>query len=382
MSKISLFSSILLLTALFACSKTTPTAPALRLYLEKSRSNVTLADVYSYVETNNTHPNTKAADVRIEPIVSKNDTVMYLVNYPQGWELLSGVRKASKVLIKCDSGNITYEDLKMNPSASDFMDQMEKSLSLAMHDNSFRGSELFNDTWDGNRSWPGGGGPGFLDSLYTAVLVDSSLVNLQTRSVGPLLSTNWGQDSLWNCSMPYMDSTLTKHCLCGCTPVAAGQVLYYLNQHFNSYPAVYSSAECNKYIPTNEIGINLSSGDVAFYGLSSSNWSNMALNIWSSSGFDEVSALLLDLGIKYHAGYKRNGTGANILESPNAFPSYGYTCQYTVINNNYESYIPLLESNIYDASLPIILGIVDPNPNKGGHTVVLDGYKYCQNQTI
>ncbi len=366
---------------LCACTKTVPTAPSLIFKIEKSRPNVTLADVYSYIENNNTHPNTKSSDVRIQPIVSKNDTVMYLVNYQNGWELLSGVRKASKILMKSDSGRISYEDLKSNPDASEFMMKLEKSLSSAMHDNSFRGSELFNDTWDGNRSWPGGGGPAHLDSLYTAVLVDSSLVNDETRSVGPLLATHWGQDSLWNCCMPYMDSTLTRHCYCGCVPVAAGQVLYYLNQRFNTYPAVYAGAICNAYIPSNAIGINIYPSDVTFYGLSSSNWSNMAHYAWNSSGFEEVSALLLDLGIRFSATYTRDGTGAALFATTIIFPNYGYTCEYTSIyNNDFSELIDICESDIYDESLPLIMGI--GSPDGGGHAVVIDGYKYSQDHYL
>lgn len=52
-------------------------------------SFISLEDVYQYVNLAKSDGQTKSAIVRIEPVINRSDTVMYLVNYDEGWELLS-----------------------------------------------------------------------------------------------------------------------------------------------------------------------------------------------------------------------------------------------------------------------------------------------------
>lgn len=100
-----------------------------------------------------------------------------------------------------------------------------------------------------------------------------------SRSVGPLISTNWHQGSPFN--------ELVPNDYAGCTAVAAGQIMYYHKQ-----PSSY-------------------------------NWNNM-----SSSNIlfkDDVQYLMRDLGVSFDMDYKNDGSGANIDDVRNGLHhDYGY----------------------------------------------------------
>ena len=107
--KTKYFTIICILLSVFSCSRM-ETGPVL------SRDNrpgcianqVSLNDIDSYISVKG-FPSTKGERPKIEPIVFKRDTVMYLVNYQKGWELLSGVKKASRVLMKSETGVHSYD---------------------------------------------------------------------------------------------------------------------------------------------------------------------------------------------------------------------------------------------------------------------------------
>ena len=240
-----------------------------------------------------------------------------------------------------------------------------------MYDSNFSSPRIFSDSWEDYIR------PGHFDSLYTAVLDSTIVNNISLRENGPLLSTHWGQNAPWNSAMPYKDSTMTSHCYAGCVPVSAGQVLYYLHDKFNNPPTSHSYAECNKYIPANQNYITVSSSEASFYDPSYTHWEDMALNNTYNDGFDEVSALLLKLGVLYNAKYYRTGTGAATPLATTVFPEFNITCQCdTILNIN--QLVGVCDMDIYDQNLPLIMSIVDTT--YGGHAVVIDGYKYSHDE--
>lgn len=367
--------------AVCACSKLTVTHfQSNNLDVKHISVKVSQSEILQYALTNSI-PGTKASDIKLSPITYKQDTVMYVANYPKGWEVLSAVRKASRVLMKSETGQLDIKEINNNPSLVEYFQLLTETLYNAMYDDSFDVPDYFNDTWlDG--SFPGSGGPALLDSLYTSVM-DSTIYNVvEDRSIGPLLSTHWGQTSPWNKSMPYMDNTLTAHCYCGCVPVASGQVLYYLHDRLCNYPPVYTSADCNAYIPSNADSLVLTWSDVNLYSPSYLNWNNMAKDSSYASGYDEVSALLLCLGVQFGARYYRTGTGANTSLAIGIFPYYyNIDCDYSDLRSDFSPFITACESEVYDEELPLLMSIAITD-NTGaaisGHAVVIDGYRYSK----
>lgn len=379
MKKSIIYLLVFLLATLFvSCSKNAEETPSSIKALTCYRPShaVSLEDVQSYLLNNKGLPLTRVDEVTIDPIISGLDTVMFLVNYKEGWEVLSGDQRASRVLIKCETGNCSVSDLYSNPSSAQYMTDIERALKAIKADDSFHTPEDISDSWHHDRLDP-------LDTLFAPDFqwvydgIQYSMLSSKTKN--HLIDTHWGQGSPWNIYMPYKNSNLNEHCYAGCVPVAAGQVLRYLNTKFNLSNNICGSATCSAYIPSGSDYIVLTSSDVSFSDYSTSNWSSMAVDSTSTSGTDKVSALLLYLGYLYNAKFYRTGTGAVTSYATSVFPSFGVSCQYTNTQSNFSAALSILESNIYDNELPVIMSIVDTT-SQSGHSVVADGYKYEQKQ--
>lgn len=66
-------------------------------------TKVTPAHIDAYLNGYKGIPKTRGADVSVAPILNGIDTVMYLVNYPEGgWEVLSADTRVPKVLVMCE----------------------------------------------------------------------------------------------------------------------------------------------------------------------------------------------------------------------------------------------------------------------------------------
>ena len=362
--------------AVTSCSRTNPDTP-LGQSAKPSLFSVSSTDINDYLSQVKGISGTRASEVSIEPIVSGTDTVMYLINYEKGWEVLSADLRVSRVLMCCDDGNCSVQDLQSNPLSADYFNDLASALSSAKNDPGFSMPEDASDSWLADPE------PTRDSALlyYKGWVLDGiETVTLESRVKNHLLSTHWGQSSPWNVYGPYKSPSLTEHCLMGCVPVAAGQVLYYLQNKFNLSLSVYGSAVCNAYIPTNANYIVLQSTDVAFSNASVNNWSAMALDA-SGNGTDVVSALLLMLGYQYEAHYGRTSTSAYTSTAVSVFPGYQIQCQSTSLANNYLSTMTqVLEDELYDDDLPILASVSDVN--YGGHSIVIDGYKYERKQTM
>ena len=90
---------------------------------------------------------TKVTDVTVDPVMNGSDTVMYLVNYPEGgWELLSADARLPKVLVKCDDGNVTSDQLFSSPVDGQLYVNLSDFIS-DIQDNPFMEISCGNDDW-------------------------------------------------------------------------------------------------------------------------------------------------------------------------------------------------------------------------------------------
>lgn len=369
MKKYALLINAVLLLVLVACSKESrPTAN--EAYVTNSRNAVSSKDLLEYFVNNKGINPTKAADISVEPIRNGRDTVMFLINYQDGWEVLSGDIRAPRVLIKCKSGHMTLEELNGNPAQCAFISALSTNLKAARYDDLLDNEDI-QDSWDKKEVLR----DGIFDHYVLRILTGEEREVIDYRLQDHLLTTTWGQGSPWNQYAPYRDSTMTRHCPTGCTPVAVAQTLYYLHNKIGAPASVYGSASCSAYAPTNG-SIILTSSDVTFSNSSPANWGMMALNQSNESGADKVSALMVYLGYLYNASYWYNTTSAVLSNSTSIFPSYfGLTCQL-----QYRPPLSWLKNvtnnQIYDNEFPIMMSVSDNY--WGGHAIVLDGFKYIK----
>lgn len=364
--------TMVLFLALVSCAKTDYLEENVDDQLTVPSVEITYKDLLDYFVSYKGISPTKATDIVIEPIKNGKDTVMYLVNYSDGWEVLSGDSRAPRVLMKCASGNVTLDELKAIPGQRAFLSALSANLEIARYDDLFAEEKIL-DSW--NKTEIERGGP--LDQFVVPVLTGEDRVIIQSRLRNHLMSTAWGQGAPWNQYAPYTNSTMTSHCYTGCVPVASAQVLYYLHNKIGVPASVYGTVSCNAYIPTNQSSVVLTNTNTSFSNSSSANWGMMPLNQSNTGGSDKVSALMVYLGYLYSANYGLNGTSAYAGNTTSVFPYYfGISCQYHTASSL--SFLKSTTDNqIYEDEIPIIMSVSDENTG-GGHAIVLDGFKYLK----
>lgn len=373
-----LFFLLITSTILLSCAKHNNLTRFNLTFCSKYQRNcVSINDVYSYLSIIKGIPECKSSQVLIDPITHASDTVMYLVNYEDGWEILSGDIRMPKVLIKSDSGSLSREDILSSPATRLFMENLSDAISDIQHSESYRLPDGVTDSW----------APVLRDSIIDTRLIrvltfiDTTVVSQRLRD--HLMETSWGQGSPWNVYAPYTDSTRSSHCYTGCVPVAAAQVLYYLHNKIGYPETICGSAYCDTYIPASADSIVLNSADISFSDFSQEHWSEMPLAGNASSGTDKVSALMMYLGYHYSAQYFRNKTSAYTSYALNLFPTlFSISCNsFNVSTNGYSTLDSMLSTQVYYQELPVILSILRQVPSGwSGHNVVVDGYNHTQNR--
>ena len=112
-------------------------------------TKVTPTHLAAYINGYKGIPKTRSVDVSIDPILNGTDTVMYLVNYPEGgWEVLSADTRAPKVLVMCEGGSMTIDELVSNPAEEGVYQAMRNYISY-LHDNPTLEIEGVDGDWGG-----------------------------------------------------------------------------------------------------------------------------------------------------------------------------------------------------------------------------------------
>ena len=100
-----------------------------------SSTKVTSTHISAYLNGYKGVSETRSAEIAIDPLLNGADTVMYLVNYPQGgWEVLSADIRAPKVLVMSKGGCMTVENLTSNPAVESLYGSMGDYISF-LHKN-------------------------------------------------------------------------------------------------------------------------------------------------------------------------------------------------------------------------------------------------------
>jgi len=170
--------------------------------------------------------------------------------------------------------------------------------------------------------------------------------------VGPLLSTEWGQDSFYNDLCP-MDGG--NKSLVGCVATAMSQIMRY-----HSWPSTGSGISSYNH----RLGTLTANHSDTNY-----NWSNMSQN--------DKAIISYHVGVSVSMDYSSNGSGAYSSEAVRAFR---YNFKYNVSELTSKSSMDSdgwhnrMKSNI-DNSQPIYYAGNNSSGNDG-HAFVCDGYKY------
>lgn len=200
-----------------------------------TNNSVSIHDVYIYLQGVKNIPQTKSSSVSIEPVCDRADTLLYIVNYEKGWELLSADKRAPRVISFSESGSFSQEDLASNPAVKAIYDGVMDQVKY-LKENPNLEIENASDDWDDLRS---------ITEHESWVLIGTQTTEIELLQ-DHLTTTRWGQSNNWALKSPSTDSSLSTKCPTGCGPVAAAQLLYYLHYYYNVPEKTYGDCINNK----------------------------------------------------------------------------------------------------------------------------------------
>lgn len=163
----------------------------------------------------------------IEPVVYKGDTIMYLVNYNQGWKLYSVDKRMPTVLaVNYVERGKRASDILQNKAISSWVSDIAGQTSyLATTDEYDENSESL-EQWAtqgrGIKRIPYQPVPG--EYIY----VGREEVSRQTVLVPHVTKTLWHQEEPFNKYCPTISANSEMRCPTGCVAVATSQYLYFL----------------------------------------------------------------------------------------------------------------------------------------------------------
>lgn len=357
---------------------------------------VSSADLATYLELQPNSPNGIKRPIKSVEAKGPNAdvTLMYVVNYDKGWEIISADKRAQPVLAFSEGGEFSFETA--NPGEKIWLECLacdvlnlrtaDKALQTRAAENNpnvgfWRGLELrkeimdedvvetraFGDSLDFSFDpipilpfpLPEGGHYEFSHTYETYTL---------ETEVGHLLDTAWGQNAPWNEMCPTINGG-AAHVPVGCVAVAVAQILYNLHYRLGTPVAIpinaywYGDYDASPefYLgPMNEVAWPYVATSDGEYGKSTA----------------MAAALMAHIGYLVSMDYGEEESGALSSDVPTAFDFYGITCELEDYN-----YVSVAES-IRD-SLPVYTRARRiKNQETGataGHAFVIDG---CQDYRV
>ncbi len=285
-----------------------------------------LAAIKNYL--NNVRPTaTRAGAVSIMPYVVNGDTVMYVANYEEGWEVFSNDNRLPMVLMKSETGSFNPYFLDRSHPFDCYFEDAAKSLQSIGIDNTENPEgmwQVYSSTPTPTPTDPGTG------SQYTMVGMACETTETVYTPKGGRLSTKWGPGTPYNQFTPFYEDAPAFHSSVGCGAVAAGQFIYFYQRYFN--PTLTTETDASYDPLTNSYSF--------------SGKSNIVWNLFDDGSDKEIikdpekmkpTALFLgSVGVKIKTDYgKKAGDDSNsyalfVLSHLNK------TCNLSLINHNFD----------------------------------------------
>ena len=363
-----------------------------RVELKGGDNSVSMRDIESYLHFKTLAYDKKA--VSVEPLADGEDTLLYVINYDEGWEIIAGDKRAPVRLAYGESGAFSSEtenvemlawieslaaDVQALKHMEDFSTCTEEQLSNMQSSRKFWALvcreidapcpmtryDHINDSLII---------PGFLIEghweLYASNMTAEVYDSLR------LMQTEWGQSTNhYNEYCPYTTSPSDgTRAHAGCVPVAGAQMLYYLHDNLSFPTEAPDSATC-----TGCVGFNTYTQTIG--GPSSTTWNYMLHNYQNERGYRSAAVLIADVGKKVHVSYGNNGSGAHESNLPDdVFAPYGIDCSFDDYNASTVTQSLLNNMPVIIGAFGVrnyILGIFPQYEH--GHCFIIDGYRRYRN---
>ena len=204
---------------------------------------VSESDVLNYID--------RQADsqriLSLDPVRREEDTLLYVVNYENGWSLFSADKRLQPILAENKTGSFRLDSLD-NPGVILWMNDIMDLTSRLRQETEPESANEFTDIWEGRCARKKETGkPEKSQYTWTKVLVSSLQETIDTLNVGPFLQTEWGQNDPWNMKLPHYDETNSRYPT-GCVAVAISQLLYFFNDSISTPSGLYHGITLSSYI--------------------------------------------------------------------------------------------------------------------------------------
>lgn len=306
----------------------------------------------------------------LSPYVYKGDTVMYIVNYTDGWELISTDHRTPLILASSATGYYDINSTAMEPGPSAYISSVADELYQLKQipdDNSqayglWQAITINNDEVNPESIEVAAKASGTQPGVGYWELLNTTKPVTSVYTSSRLISTYWGQGYPWNQFVPFVAGSTTQHCLAGCTPVAGAQYLHYLHYKNNRPAATVTTAAYQS-----------SSNTYIYTGSSSSIWDQMA-KTYSSGGTNYAATLIGYVGKEINAKYGESSTPASFADLLSLINRSGYN--YSEQNIDYSYVLDQLRASNAVLTLAYSLDPKDKNKEKKvGHVFIIDGYE-------
>ena len=360
-----------------------------RVELKGGDNSVSMRDIESYLHFKTLAYDKKA--VSVEPLADGEDTLLYVINYEEGWEIIAGDKRAPVRLAYGESGAFSSETENVEMLA--WIESLAADVQALKHMEDFSSctEEQLSNMWSSRRFWalvcceidapcPMTRYNPLNDSLITPFLIEghwelyASNMTEEVYDSLRLMQTHWSQDfPYYNEYCPYTTSPSDgTRAPAGCVPVAGAQMLYYLHSNIsvpeNAPDTVYCSGSIGDYIQLPG-------------GSSSTTWNYMLHNYLNERGYRSAAVLIADVGKKVHVSYGNDGSLANEANLPdNVFAPYGIDC-------SFDNYNATTVSQSLLNNMPVIIGAFGTRTYNfwgqvhygEGHCFIIDGCRRYRN---
>ena len=325
---------------------------------------------------------TKGSGMSITPYPSKENPLLYVVNYEDGWKLIPGDSRFGLVLAEGSTGQMDLSTKTKNPAFIQWLEnnveQIEQARSRQLEGRQFEESarvwSLFRApeevTLDAEKI---AATKGSNELMWVKINYRRNTVNDTLGYVAPLLQTKWGQEHPWNVSMPIVNGARS---LTGCAAVAVSQILFYFHNQQNMPTGLYNTVNITGrrdfYEPKGNRLVWYCSPQLSRSGfkVNSSKWGEMPLNNDdATANYKPVSDFMLDVGQRLGLHYSEVDTHKETIDGIYSTAP----CKLTGTWESYSFSTPEAVISSLESGSPVIVNAWRPN-NGGGHTWVIDGY--------
>ncbi len=319
----------------------------------------------------------RSGSVNVTPYVEDNDTLMYIVQYDEGWELYSASKSTDMLICSSPKGKFDINDPNMPESLKILINETCKGIKDLIKGDTVEKSPLWKNFVTAKPSKIKARINGNQQTVSESdlppghwILVETEMITNINQKSPKLIKTLWHQETPWNSYTKYQNNNgILELCRTGCAPIAVAQYMYFT--HFKEG------------IPQNSVTYAIQNGlDFSFGGNSSSIWNEMATNDNQKNGTSQAALLIGWVGHEMKTDYNLSSSSTvyendllSYLNSKYPTSFYNASIDFDYIKSSIDKGFPILSSAQSTKSSGGI-----PLSRTAGHLFIIDQYRYINRE--